>query len=99
MLKVNQQLIDLGTIKFGKVYTFEYEITNTVGNDIPIDKVRVSCSSCTQATLPKKIKGNETVTMKVTYTPGVIGPTSKAVDVLYDGDQVLKVQFKAEVNE
>src|SRR5688572_29944964 len=98
MLTTNKELIDLGTINFGKVYNFEYEITNTLSKDMVIDKIRTSCSSCTSATLPKKIKGNSTAALKVTFTPGVTGNASKHVDVLYDNDQVLRVSFKAVVN-
>lgn len=98
MLKVDKKEIDLGTIQFGKVYNFEYEITNTVGKDLKVDKLQVSCQSCTKATMPSKIKGNESAKMKVTYTPGAIGNTLKYVDIMYDNDQVLRVTFKAVVN-
>lgn len=98
MLTANKELIDLGTIQFGKVYNFECEITNTLDKDMVIDKIRTSCSSCTKATLAKKIKGKSSEVLKVTFTPGVTGNTSKYVDILYDNDQVLRVNFKASVD-
>lgn len=98
MLTTKTETVDLGVIKFGKVYEFEYEIANTIGKDMLINKVQVSCSSCTSATLPKKIKGNDTAIMKVKYTPGTVGNALKYINILYDNDQVLRVNFKAVVN-
>lgn len=98
MLTTNEQLKDLGIIEFGKVYNFEFDIINTLGKDMIINKVQVSCTSCTKATLPRKIKGNESAKMKVTFTPGITGNTSKWIDIIYDNDQVLRVNFKAVVN-
>lgn len=99
MLKAKEELKDLGTIKFGQVYNFEFEIENTLEKDMVINKVQVSCSSCTTATMPKKVKGKEKVIMKVTYKPGTTGTTSKWIDIRYDGDQVLRVNFKAAIDE
>lgn len=98
MLIASEQVKDLGVIEFGKVYDFEIEITNTLGKDMIVNKVQVSCASCTKATLPRKIKGNESAKMKVTFTPGITGNTSKWIDVIYDTDQTLRVNFKAVVN-
>lgn len=98
MLTVDKKELDLGTITFGKVYDFEYEITNTLGKDMVINKIQVSCSSCTTATLPRKIKGGNSAKMKVKFTPGVVGNASKWIDIIYDTDQVLRVNFKAVVN-
>jgi hypothetical protein len=99
MLTLKQEVVDLGMVKFGSPRTFEVEVTNTLGKDMPVNRLQVSCSSCTKAHLPTKIKGNETVMMKITYTPGIVGETSKYVDVVYDKDQVLRVKFKATVHE
>lgn len=98
MLTVDNTEIDLGTIQFGKVYEFEYTLTNTVGKDMVINSLKPSCSSCTKASITKKIKGNDSAKMKVTYTPGAVGKALKSIDILYDGDQYLKVTFKAMVN-
>jgi len=98
MLTVDKEEIDLGTVQFGKVYEFEYEVTNTQAKDAVVNRVQASCSSCTKANITKRIKGNETVKMKVTYTPGAVGKSSKRIDVVYDNDQILKVSFKAIVN-
>lgn len=98
MLISDKPTIDLGTIKFGQIYEFEYEITNTLGKDMIINKVQVSCSSCTKATMPRKIKGKQKAILKVTYTPGAVGNSNKWIDILYDGDQHLRITFKAVVN-
>ena len=99
MLKSTIDVLDLGTLQYGKVYDFEFDIINSSPKDMSIDKIQASCNSCTKATMSKKVKGNETGKMKVTYTPGVTGTTSKWIDVVYDRDQVLRVHFKALVNE
>lgn len=98
MLKVDKEEIDLGTVQFGKVYEFDYEVTNTIEKDSVINKVQTSCSSCTKAAITKKIKGNETTKLHITYTPGAVGSANKKVTVFYDTDQVLVVKFKAIVN-
>ena len=98
MLTVKQNELDLGTIQFGKVQNFEFEFTNTLPKDMVINKIQVSCTSCTVATMTKKIKGNQSATMKVQYTPGAVGLSNKWIDVVYDGDQVIRVKFKAVVN-
>ena len=99
MLKAKEVEKDLGIIKFGQIYNFEFDIENTLEKDMVINKLQVSCSSCTTATLPKKLKGLSKSKMKVTYKPGVAGTASKWIDIIYDGDQVLRVKFKAIVNE
>ena len=98
MLRAKEELKDLGTIQFGQVYNFEFEIENTLDKDMVINKVQVSCNSCTTATITKKIKGKEKATLKVTFTPGVTGISNKWIDIRYDTDQILRVKFKAIVN-
>jgi len=98
MLKVNEEVKDLGTIQYGTVHSFEIEVENTTAKDVPINKVQVSCSSCTKATITKLIKGSSKEKLKVTFTPGVVGQTNKWVDLIYDGDQTLRIKFKALVN-
>lgn len=98
MLTAKESTIDLGTLEFGKVYQFTYDITNSLNKDMAINKLQVSCTSCTEAKFVKSVKGNATETLKVTYTPGSVGNQSKWVDIVYDNDQRLRVQFKAVVN-
>ena len=98
MLIAKEELKDLGTIQFGQVYNFEFDIENTLEKDMVINKVQVSCNSCTKATITKKIKGKEKATLKVTFTPGAVGSTNKWIDIRYDTDQILRVKFKATVN-
>jgi hypothetical protein len=98
MLIATEQLKDLGTVNFGQIQNFEFEIENTLEKDMVINKIQVSCTSCTTATMPKKVRGKEKVIMKVTYKPGAVGKTNKWIDIRYDGDQILRVNFKALVN-
>ena len=98
-LKVIEPTKDLGEIQFGKVYTFEYDVINTLEKDMVINKIQVSCSSCTTATIGKVVKGNSTAKLKVTYTPGAVGSTSKHVTIIYDKDQILRIDFKGVVTK
>lgn len=97
-LKAKEPTKDLGEIKLGQVYNFEYEIENTLPTDVKIDKVQTSCSSCTSAKIDSSIKGNSTNLLKVTFTPGVLGQTTKRVSIMYDKGSVLVVDFKGVVN-
>lgn len=98
MLKALEETIDLGTIEYGKVYNFHYEIVNESPKDLVINKIQVSCTSCTQGKFVNKLAAGAKDKLKVTYTPGSVGNQSKWVDVVYDNDQRLRVQFKAVVN-
>lgn len=98
MLTVDKTTIDLGTLKYGKTYTFKYMVTNNSPKNMVINKLQTSCSSCTKATMSKLLKENQTTEMKVTYTPGSVGNQLKWVDIIYDSDQHLRVEFKAIVN-
>lgn len=98
MLTVEKPTIDLGVLQYGKPHTFECLITNTLGKDMIINKVQVSCNSCTKATFVKKLEGNKEAPLKITFTPGSVGNQSKWVDVVYDSDQKLRIEFKAVVN-
>lgn len=98
-LKALEATKDLGALKFGQVYNFEFDITNTLEKDMVINKIQVSCSSCTTATMDRKVRGNTTAKLKVIYTPGALGTTSKTVTIRYDKDQLLTVTFKGVVHE
>lgn len=97
MLIVKEEIKDIGNVVFGRPVTFEIEVHNTLEKDMIVNKVQVSCASCTTATMPKKVRGKESVNMKVTYKPGVLGNIAKWVDIVYDNDQLLRVKFKGVV--
>ena len=99
MLKANVEPFDIGEMKFGKSYDFTFEVTNELDKDMVINKIQVSCNSCTKATMPNKVKGNQTAKVNVKFTPGVTGNVSKWIDIRYDDDQVLRLKFIGVVNE
>ena len=98
MLRAIEEIKDLGTVKYGQTYNFEMEVENTLEKDMIINKLAVSCSSCTTATMDRKVKGLQKAKVKVTYKPGVVGNSQKWIDIRYDNDQVLRLNFKAMVN-
>lgn len=96
MLITDEQLKDLGDLKYGQVYKFNYKLVNAGDNDVHINKLQVSCSSCTTASINKKIvKPGEEVLVNVTFTPGTINKQRKHIDVLYDSTG-LRLEFVGE---
>lgn len=97
MLRSNEVNKDLGSIKFGKIQQFSYSLTNEGTEEVNIRKVVVSCSSCTVATASKnKVKVGETIQINVTFTPGTVGLQKKYVEILYNRDEKIKLEFKAQ---
>jgi hypothetical protein len=96
MLVTEEKLKDLGRIKFGQVYKFNYKLTNVGDKEVNIRKLSVSCSSCTSASSSiSKVKPGEDVIINVTFTPGTVSKQKKHIDVLYD-DTGLRLEFVAE---
>lgn len=76
--------IDLGTLPINKKYNFSAIIRNDKTFPITITKIKVGCTSCTEASIVKNdIQSNEDVIMKVAYTPGSIGMHDKMIRVYY----------------
>lgn len=100
MLVTDNPVRDLGLVKFGQVVRFQYTLTNQSDEDVLVDKVRVSCSSCTVAMLSSmRIKAKSDATLKVNFTPGTLGKHKKHVDILYNKDKLLTVSFNAQSHE
>jgi len=96
MLVVEEKSKNLGDVKFGQVYKFNYKLTNIGDKEVTIKKISVGCSSCTTASSSSKtVKEGEDVYINVTFTPGTVNKQKKHIDVLYD-DTGLRLEFVGE---
>lgn len=92
-------MTDLGTLKFGKPYNFNFIVKNDSSNKVELKKLSVGCTSCTKATCPVTTIGpTEEAVINVVFTPGTMGKQRKSVVVKYD-DTSLKMEFVADVVE
>lgn len=100
MLSISPTFLDLGRIPFGKPTHFQFDVKNTGKVPLQITKLWVGCSSCTTASCRKaKLADGECTTIDVTFTPGTKGPQKKNVQVQWNGNQVIKLEFVAESYE
>lgn len=98
MLITTGPTTELGAIKYGKAKKFTIPLKNESPRSIQIDKISVGCGSCTKATLNKNtLNPEEGILMDVVFTPGTTGQQTKTITIRYDNDQVLELQFTAEV--
>jgi len=99
MLTTNVLTKDLGRLKYGRPTTFNFQVKNEGPRTLKIDKLTVGCGSCTKARILKtSIAPDEEVLIEATFTPGSIGPQTKHITIRYDNDQVLQLQFTADVH-
>lgn len=99
MLTTNEPVKELGKLKFGKPYTFDFKLKNDSEKPILVDKVIVGCGSCTTATLSGNlIQPGTEATLRAIFTPGTTGKQSKYINVKYDSGAVLKLEFTAHVD-
>lgn len=100
MLVSNQQLINLGKLKIGHPYRFNYIVRNTSPTDLlKINRLSVGCGSCTQASMDKSLlAAGEEAIVNVAFTPNSTGLNSKSVTIDYDNKHQLKLRFTGEVN-
>ena len=97
MLVASPSSIDLGRIPFGKPYSFYFTVQNTSSQPVEITKLFVGCSSCTKAQTTKaKLADGDCTKIDVVFTPGTIGPQRKNVQVQWNGNKVIKLEFTAE---
>jgi hypothetical protein len=100
MLVASPEMLDLGKIKYGKVYDFTYLIVNKGENPVYIKEIVESCKSCTSARISSKVVNpNENVVLHVAYTPGSTGRQLRSINIIHSNDDVLKVDFKGFVDE
>lgn len=103
MLTTFQQEISLGELKYGQPKDFTFDIQNESDKPIMVQKVVLSCGSCTKASINKqKIEPNGSAMVNATFTPGSTGIQSKKISVVYhnlEGEKgTLDLKFKATVS-
>lgn len=103
MLTAFKEEINLGNIRFGQPYDFVYEVENDSNEEIRVQKVVLSCGSCTKASINKqKIEPKGSAMVNATFTPGSTGVQSKKISVVYKDSQeqqkTLDLKFKATVS-
>lgn len=100
MLTATEPTKNLGSLKFGSPYDFQYEIVNSTDKMIQVDKVIVGCGSCTTASLHNKfIKPGDSAVLKATFTPGSTGNQLKTIQIKQKDGPVLKLEFTADVHK
>lgn len=100
MLIPKEVLRDLGRLPQKKKANFSLEIMNEGDTPIEVEKITVGCGSCTVASMNTKIvrpRGSEYI--QVAFTPATTGTHKKYINVRYAKDQVLRLEFIAEVYE
>lgn len=81
--------INLGTIQSNKKHNFVALIRNDKEFPITITKLKVGCSSCTEAKVRKNIiEVKEDVLMDVMYKPFSIGTHEKTITIFYTENNV-----------
>lgn len=97
MLTASPTSINLGSIPFGKPKEFSFTVKNEGKVPVQITKLWVGCSSCTKATAKKAMLADgECTTIDVIFTPGTVGTQNKNVQVQWNGNKVIKLEFTAE---
>lgn len=91
------QVTNLGALKFGKPYKFNFIVKNEGGKGVNVTKLSVGCTSCTKAEMKNKYIGPaEEGIIDIEFTPGVLGKNRKSVTLVTD-DGNLKMEFTADV--
>jgi hypothetical protein len=104
MIKAKNNDINLGDLKFGKPYNFDFVITNTGTEAYMISNISVGCSACTTATLEKQtITVGESIKVHVEFVPGSRGINRKTITLTYEDisgkTDTLSLIFRATVND
>lgn len=96
----NQQELDLGKIKFGQPFKFNFTLTNTGKDSAIVTKLVTGCSSCTKASCRRTyVKPGSTTDIDVVFTPGSKGKQTKSVNVIYNHNENILLKFTAEVDD
>lgn len=81
-IRIEQDTIDLGTVRYGEKKQIAFHIRNTGDVPLLIRDVRPSCG-CTNAQWKKQpVKPGEEVEISITFEPNSLGQFMKSVDVL-----------------
>lgn len=100
MLVAVDTVKNLGKVKKGTSYSFQFMLKNNGEGDIMIEKITVGCGSCTKASTSKiKLSPGDTSNIDVIFTPGSTGAQQKFVNVQWNKDNLLKLTFTADSYE
>ena len=100
MLVAVNTVKDLGKIKKGSPYSFQFILKNDGQSSVLIDRISVGCGSCTKASTSKvNVNPGETSSIDVVFTPGSTGTQQKFVNVQWNGDNLLQLTFTADSYE
>ena len=99
-MKIDEEVKNLGKLKYGKQYKFSYNLTNNTDKDLKIKKIEIGCSACTKASCNKMLlQPTDTARIEVIFTPGSIGIQTKKIVVVMDDNTNYILSFKSIVNE
>jgi len=91
LIKIDKNIIDLGSIRFPSNSKFVYKISNIGNADLLIDTISSSCG-CTQPSLSKKkALPNQIVELTVGFTPVDTGFFDKKIVIKSNIDSVFTV--------
>ena len=100
MLVAVDTVKDLGKVKKGSPYSFQFALRNNGQNEVIIDRISVGCGFCTKASTSKvKLGPGDTSNIDVIFTPGSTGTQQKFVNVQWNRDNLLKLTFTADSYE
>jgi hypothetical protein len=89
--------MNIGKIKKGETKEFIHVITNNTDKTVKV-KLSPYCSSCTTASgYNTKLASKESTVATLKFTPTSSGKQVKFVGVDFDGKEIEKIMFEAEV--
>jgi len=106
MLKVEQETIDLGTLKYQETYRFEIKIFNTSLNETEITSIIKGCGKCTHINIDSMtVPANGVRILRVEFTPDHTttkdNKVTKSITINYRNEfnkpDSLRVYFQAKV--
>ena len=94
-IRIEQDTIDLDTVRYGEKKQIAFRIRNTGEVPLLIRDVRPSCG-CTEAQWEKRpVQPGEETVVSVTFEPNSLGRFMKSIDVLCNtSSQLLRLNLK-----
>ncbi len=84
MLQAANNDVNLGEVKMEKEYKFKYIVTNISQKAVQINKLTLSCGSCTKASTDKTLLApNQSTVVSIVFTPNSTGINKKRISIDY----------------
>lgn len=97
MFTVNQQEINLGSLKLSVPHSFKYILKNTGDKPLRIKQITLGCNACTTASMSKSLlQAGESADLNAIFTPGSKGLALKSITVQSE-ENTLELKFRAKV--